>query len=320
MTAVCITLAVMVYFHVSLLAILLLVMFVMYHLADIFYDKAAQVLIKMFKIELEDEMEMEERQEERKKPFSEEDIEMYCSIAFRDSEKPDLESTYLGNPSERLRRGLKKIKQMSYRLREDSLLKKLELVKDYPNPPRLEMSSDSSEERIPSDVIMGSDDGERLEASMMIRPRKKVNEVSIDEEDLGAPESEPFRLGTHLALDNQGAALTKKFTQDLDMMSIGDEEGGRNAPYNPLEWPTSGWGARFGYVFLFPVNLSYFFLFPNIADPVSRSKIGVMLFIVLACCFGNALCLAVFEYNFMAVSKGKVYIVSLVNAVVFVLP
>ena len=89
-------------------------------------------------------------------------------------------------------------------------------------------------------------------------------------------------------------------------------------PYNPLEYPAENWNRVF-YVVLFPVNLSFFFVFPNIADPLSTTKVTIMLLMVLACSISLVYLLLMIEYDLLdAYAWLNEKHLALFNALVFV--
>lgn len=90
--------------------------------------------------------------------------------------------------------------------------------------------------------------------------------------------------------------------------------------YNPLEWPDEGIVKRILYILLFPINVVFFFLFPNITDPPSKSKATVMLIIVIASMIGLIVAILAFEYSLLVHHKLKFHFLSLINALILALP
>ena len=66
------------------------------------------------------------------------------------------------------------------------------------------------------------------------------------------------------------------------------------------------------------MNLAFFFLFPNIADTLSTSKVTIMLFMVLACSISLVYLLLMIEYDLLeAYDWLNEKHLALVNALIF---
>ena len=314
----------MFFYRINYLSILLIFVFLLFHLSDIYYDKVAQAMIKMFKIELEDDLDIEEKVEERKKAVNEHELHTLCTKIeqIMPDSAVDGEDELI-SPKRALVSVLGKMKLLVLLAKRDKTAKRDHTVNDYPKSPKLETSDDeSSDGWIPSEEILGSfgelEEDNKMNKTMM-RSRKR-NEPSIDEEDAIERDIQLNSAAQATRILDNAVTLMKRYTQDLDMLSIGDEEQPKSLVYNPLEWPDEGRWNKASYVLLFPINLVYFFLFPNIADAVSKSKITIMMVIIAACTVGNVLVLAVFEYNLMLATSVKVHFLSYLNALIFVLP
>lgn len=87
--------------------------------------------------------------------------------------------------------------------------------------------------------------------------------------------------------------------------------------YNPLAWPEP-FLEKLGYFFLLPVNLIFFFLFPNILEPTNKPKVVISFCMLTLCTLVLVFVLAAIEYSLYAQYYFKPYLLSLINAAVFI--
>jgi len=152
---------------------------------------------------------------------------------------------------------------------------------------------------------------------------KKRSSLSVPEENLESEQAaivtaRPGGLAQNSNFSNHTIALMKKSTVDNDA-KFPEDEPASYGPYNPLDWP-KGWTRQLIYIFLFPANLAFFFLFPNIAETVSKTKATIMFFMVAGSTIGLVILLLTLEYSLCKYTNLKLQVASFFNALILVYP
>ena len=114
-----------------------------------------------------------------------------------------------------------------------------------------------------------------------------------------------------------GMTMRKTTINETNKIEAFDAISIATLEYNPLEFPTGKWNAL-KFIILLPPNLFFFFLFPDIKEPVSSKKLKKLLIM----CFGSSIVLVfllvLIEYSIVYEFKLKPYLLSLVNSAFFV--
>lgn len=98
-----------------------------------------------------------------------------------------------------------------------------------------------------------------------------------------------------------------------------DEEQEEQVQYNPLAWPEKG-SDRLLYLLLFPINLFFFFLFPNIAEKTHFAKFATSFIVQLLCTAGLAFLLVVANYTLIGQLRWTIRFVGLLNGLILAFP
>ena len=98
-----------------------------------------------------------------------------------------------------------------------------------------------------------------------------------------------------------------------------DEEQEELVLYNPLAWPEKS-SDKLLYLLLFPINLLFFFLFPNIAEKTHFAKFATSFVMQLLCTAGLAFLLVVMNYTLIGQLRWTIQFVGLLNGLIFAFP
>lgn len=313
-------------------AIASLFLFIIFFLMDTNYDRIRQWWAKIFSLEIEAHAEDEERIETPKQVIDSFELVKEADELWKEFEFQYYPDKFMST-GDHFRRIVNKVRMIIRHRRKTNRVLRDELV--YRHIHFVEsFDSDSDQDnglrKVSSKDIDGSNDVEEIsEDGPGIKAKTRNFTLKQESNMSGNSNFPPLESETglmtsgRLAPFNTGAPqfhFNSKGTAELEReYQFEDEVLSTNANYNPLDWPSTA-KERVFYVLFFPVNLIFFFLFPNIMDTVSRNKIILMIVILVGCNIGIIILLLTAEYSLMFVFDLKPQLFGIFNAIIFIVP
>jgi hypothetical protein len=124
----------------------------------------------------------------------------------------------------------------------------------------------------------------------------------------------------NLLTEKSDRNMKQGHSPENEVMDLEEENGDEDTmTYNPLAWPDKG-RDKLLYILLFPINLVFFFLFPNIAEKTNFSKFATSFIIQLLCTGGLTFLLVIMNYTLIGQLRWTSQFVGLLNGMIFVFP
>lgn len=236
---------------------------------------------------------------------------------------------------EKFHGAVEKVKMILRKQRENKKQKRDTMVDRHLNMVEsFEDSESEDEDKLESGEIDSGEAGDEDSFPRKLSPVPKrdytLRQSSALSERSGGPvetDMQPMATSSGLVPFNTASAnligLARNTQDERETHGVLEEEDRQGlqsqAAYNPLEWPKT-LKEQVLYVILFPPNFVFFFLFPNILDSVSKSKVALMLFIILGCMVGLTILLISVEYTCMRLFQLKHHLVAFFNGIIFIFP